>query len=152
MNLDERARKLTDHLQTVMDEAESVDKKASAAREKLTWQEIRVLRAVGRTDCCPMSGLADAICLSLSSATGLIDRLVGKKLVKRDRSSEDRRVVQVELTEQGRALNEEAMEGPLQFSRDLLKGLTVEEQEDLLTLFRKISERITADKRVKAAA
>ena len=35
--------------------------------------------------------------------------LVSKKLVKRDRSNEDRRVVQVELTEQGRALNEEAM-------------------------------------------
>jgi DNA-binding MarR family transcriptional regulator len=152
MNLEDRARRLVDHLQTVLEEAEAVDKKASAAREKLTWQEIRVLRAAGRQECCTMSGLADAICLSLSSATGLIDRLVGKKLIKRDRSSEDRRVVQVELTEQGRALNEEAMEGPVQFSRDLLKGLNAEEQEDLLGLFRKISERITADKRAKSAA
>lgn len=94
-----------------------------------------------------MSGLADAICLSLSSATGLIDRLVGKKLVKRDRSSEDRRVVQVELTDQGRALNEEAMEGPVEFARGLLKGLNAEEQDSLLALFRKISERIRREKR-----
>lgn len=148
MNLEDRARRLVDHLQTVMEEAESVDKKSSAVREKLSWQEIRALRAVGRTDCCPMSGLADAICLSLSSATGLIDRLVSKKLVKRDRSSEDRRVVQVELTEQGRALNEEAMEGPVEFARGLLKGLNAEEQESLLALFRKISERIKAEKAV----
>ncbi len=147
MNLEERARKLTDHLQTVMEEAESVDKKNSSVREKLSWQEIRVLRAVGRQDCCPMSGLADAICLSVSSATGLIDRLVGKKLVKRDRSSEDRRVVQVELTEQGKALNEEAMAGPVEFSRGLLKGLNADEQESLLSLFRKISERIESEKR-----
>jgi len=146
MNLEERARRLTEHLQTVMEEAESVDKKNSAVREKLTWQEIRVLRAAGRQDCCTMSGLADMICLSVSSATGLIDRLVSKKLVKRDRSSEDRRVVQVELTEQGRALNEEAMAGPVEFARGMLKGLNTEEQEALIALFRKISERIKLEK------
>ncbi len=150
MNLEDRARRLVDHLQTVMEEAEAVDKKASAAREKLSWQEVRVLRAVGRQDCCPMSGLADAICLSLSSATGLIDRLVSKKLVKRDRSSEDRRVVQVELTEQGRVLNEEAMAGPVEFARGLLKGLNAEEQDALIGLFRKIADRIKDEKRVPA--
>lgn len=149
MNLEDRARRLTDHLQTVMEEAENADKRNSAVREKLTWQEVRVLRAVGRQDCCPMSGLADAICLSLSSATGLIDRLVSKKLVKRDRSSEDRRVVQVELTEQGRELNEEAMAGPVEFARGMLKGLNADEQDALVSLFGKISERI---KKEKAAA
>jgi DNA-binding MarR family transcriptional regulator len=116
-------------------------------REKLSWQEIRVLRAAGRQECCTMSGLADAICLSLSSATGLIDRLVGKKLIKRDRSSEDRRVVQVELTEQGRELHEETMEGPVEFSRGLLKGLNAEEQDALVSLFVKISERIKTEKK-----
>ncbi|UPT75020.1 MAG: MarR family transcriptional regulator [Elusimicrobiota bacterium] len=147
MSLEDRARKLVGHLQTVMEEAEAVDKKDSAVREKLTWQERRVLRAVSREDCCSMSTLADKICLTLSSVTGLIDRLVDRKLVKRDRSSEDRRVVQVELTEHGRALNEEAMEGPTRFSRELLKGLNAEEQESLLALFRKISERIESEKK-----
>lgn len=147
MSLEERARKLVDHLQTVMEEAESIDKKTATAKEKLSWQEIRVLRAVSREDCCPMSSLAEKICLSLSSVTGLIDRLVSKKLVKRDRSSEDRRVVQVELTEQGKALNEEAMEAPVQFARGLLKGLNAEEQEALLTLFRKIAGRIEEEKK-----
>ncbi len=147
MNLEERARKLTDHLQTVMEEAESVDKKNSAVREKLSWQEIRVLRAAGRQEGCTMSGLADAICLSLSSATGLIDRLVDKKLIKRDRSSADRRVVQVVLTDEGRELHEEAMAGPVEFSRGLLKGLNAEEQDALLGLFRKISDRITTEKK-----
>ena len=149
MNLEDRARRLTDHLQTVMEEAENADKNTTAVREKLTWQEVRVLRAVGRQECCPMSGLADMICLSLSSATGLIDRLVSKKLVKRDRSSEDRRVVQVELTEQGRELNEEAMAGPVEFARGMLKGLNADEQDALVSLFGKISERI---KKEKAAA
>jgi len=148
MNIEDRARRLTDHLQTVMDEAESVDKKNSSVREKLTWQEVRVIRAAGRQECCTMSGLADAICLSLSSATGLIDRLVGKKLIKRDRSSEDRRVVQVVLTDEGKALHEETMAGPVGFAREVLRGLTTAEQDDLLALFAKISERIRREKAV----
>lgn len=147
MSLEDRARKLVGHLQTVMEEAESLDKKTAAAKEKLSWQEIRVLRVVSREDCCPMSGLAEKICLSLSSVTGLIDRLVSKKLVKRDRSVEDRRVVQVELTEQGKALSEEVMQGPVEFARGLLRGLNAEEQEALLALFRKIAGRIEAEKK-----
>ncbi len=147
MSLEDKARRLTEHLHLVMEEAQAVDKKKSAVREKLSWQEIRCLRAIGRQDCCPMSSLADAVCLSLSSATGLIDRLVGKKLVKRDRSSEDRRVVQVELTEQGRALNEEAMAAPVEFARGLLKGLEPDEQESMIALFKKVSARIEAEKK-----
>jgi DNA-binding MarR family transcriptional regulator len=147
MSMDDKARRLAAPLQTVMEEARSVDKRRAAARADLSWQEIRVLRAVEREDCCVMSGLADAICLSLSSVTGLIDRLVAKKLVRRDRSSEDRRVVQVELTEQGRALREKTMEGPMETARGLLKGLTPEEQDTLLALMRKISERIESEKK-----
>lgn len=64
MSLDDRARKLTDHLHSVMEEAESADKKNSAAMEKLSWQEVRVLRALGRQDCCPMSRLADEVGIS----------------------------------------------------------------------------------------
>jgi DNA-binding MarR family transcriptional regulator len=147
MSLENRARKLVDHLHVVMEEAESVDKKGAAAREDLSWQEVRVLRAIGREDCCAMKRLADCICLSLSSATGLIDRLVSKKLVKRDRSSEDRRIVQVELTDEGKALNEEALEAPVDFARGLLKGLNAEEQEALVSLLGKASRRIEAEKK-----
>ena len=64
----------------------------------------------------------NAICLSLSSVTGLIDRLVEKRLVRRDRSNEDRRQVQVELTAEGRQLHEAALESHLEFADKLLKA------------------------------
>ncbi len=63
MNLEDRARRLVDHLQTVMEEAEAVDKRNSAVREKLSWQEIRVLRPGARKHSCTMNGLDAAICL-----------------------------------------------------------------------------------------
>lgn len=147
MSLEERARKLTDHLHVVMEEASAADKKAAAAREELSWQEMRALRAVERQGCCAMSFLADKICLSVSSATGLIDRLVSKKLVKRDRSPNDRRVVEVALTDEGRAVNEQALAGSVEFARGLLKGLDASEQEALVGLLRKAAERIEAEKK-----
>ena len=147
MNLEDKAHDLTGHLQTVLEEAECADKKNPACCEILSQQEIRVLRTVSRQDCCIMSGIADAIRLSLSSVTGLIDRLVEKKLVRRDRSAEDRRVVRVELTDEGRELNAAAMEGRVGLARDLLTSLEPAEQDALLSLFRKISDRIKEQKK-----
>lgn len=149
MSADEKVRRLATPLQTIMEEAQRVDKRLADAREDLSWQEIRVLRAVESRECCVMSGLANAICLSLSSVTGLIDRLVAKKLVRRDRSHEDRRVVQVELTEQGRALRDRAMEGPVELARGLLKGLDAGEQDALVTLLRKIADNLESGRRSK---
>jgi DNA-binding MarR family transcriptional regulator len=94
-----------------------------------------------------MGRLADAICLSVSSATGIIDGLIEKGLVRRERSTEDRRVVQVVLTESGRAVHAEAMAAPVEFARGLLQGLSAEEQESLLALFRKTAARLEAEKR-----
>lgn len=49
-----------------------------------------------------MSGVADALDISVASATGVIDRMEARGLVKRRRSPEDRRVVLVEPAAGGR--------------------------------------------------
>jgi DNA-binding MarR family transcriptional regulator len=145
MSLEDKARRLTADLQTVMEKAEGIDAKNADVSEKLSAQEIRVLRTVGSQDCCIMSNIAKAICLSLSSVTGLIDRLVEKKLVRRDRSNQDRRIVQVALTDEGRELHEAAQDTHVSFARDVLKTLSAEEQEALVSLFGKISQRIKTE-------
>lgn len=146
MTSDDKARRLVDQLQTVMDGAESAVATNAAVREALSSQEIRVLRTVGRDERCIMSGIAGRIRLSLSSVTGLIDRLVEKNLVCRDRSREDRRVVRVELTDEGRELHTSVVDSQVRFARGLLKTLNAEEQDALLSLFGKISDRIKAEK------
>lgn len=145
MSPDDKARRLVDHLQTVMEGAEDAVARNAAARAALSAQEMRCLRTVGRHQGCIMSGLAERIRLSLSSVTGLIDRLVEKRLVCRDRSREDRRVVQVELTGEGRELHESVVESQVQYARRLLKTLSASEQDTLLALFAKISDRIKTD-------
>jgi DNA-binding MarR family transcriptional regulator len=55
----------------------------------------------------PMSRVADVLDVSLSAATGIVDRMEERGLVERTRPAEDRRVVFVQLTDSGRRMLED---------------------------------------------
>jgi len=68
----------------------------------------------------PPSQIATHIMVKSSTVTGIIDRLEQKGLVTRSRTSPDRRVITVELTESGRTLAENA---PPPIQKKFLEGL-----------------------------
>lgn len=94
-----------------------------------------------------MSSLAQGMSVPMSTATGVVDRLVKKGLLERGRSEEDRRVVTVSLTESGSEVIEDLKE--LLFSNlDRVRGiLTVEEFETALELLRKLILGFQKDER-----
>lgn len=82
--------------------------------------------------------LAGACQLDAGAMTRMLDRLEAKGLVARARSSEDRRVVKLELTREGR---EAAKHIPLvlcKVQNAFLEGLSVEEWQQLKGLLRRI--------------
>lgn len=147
---EKKACELVDYLQIVMGEAKGADKRNRGLCESLSAQEIQVLLTCGRHGPCIMSEISDEIHLSLSSVTGIVDKLEGKKLVRRDRSNEDRRIVQVELTDEGRRLHKLALDGHIQFAHSMLKALDPQEQDVLVKLFRKVAEAIMEAKKASA--
>jgi len=80
------------------------------AEHKLTVPQFLVLvNLIQAEQGCPMSDLADKLCQSNATMTGIVDRLVAEKLVVRTRGGEnDRRRVLVQLTPKGRAHLERA--------------------------------------------
>ncbi|MBN1103075.1 MAG: MarR family transcriptional regulator [Deltaproteobacteria bacterium] len=68
----------------------------------------------------PPSHIAKAIMVDSSTITGIIDRLERKGLVERSRTSPDRRVIIVSLTEGGRDL---ATHAPPPFQKKIVEGL-----------------------------
>ena len=85
-----------------------------------------------------MSSLAQGMSVPMSTATGIVDRLVKKGLLERGRSEEDRRVVTVSLTESGKEVIED-LKGQLYFNLDRVRAiLTAEEFETALDLLRKL--------------
>ena len=67
-----------------------------------------VLKALSTQGKAQVSEVAGALGVTLSAATGLVDRLVKAKLATRERDTADRRVVWVRITEDGRTVLAEA--------------------------------------------
>lgn len=70
----------------------------------LTEQQWRVLRVLWEQGAVPLSSLASATLIPAPSLVGVVDRLTRNGLVARERSTDDRRVVYIQATEQGRSL------------------------------------------------
>ncbi len=102
------------------------------ARFGLTFPQFIALNALERFEgTCRMGPLAEAALRSAASMTGIVDRLLERGLVRRERHPGDRRSVVVQLTEQGRALLEEVREARRQKVHRLLEVLPETERRRL---------------------
>jgi DNA-binding MarR family transcriptional regulator len=79
-----------------------------------------------------MSGLAEALDVSVASMTGIVDRMERRGLVERRHEEKDRRVVLVYPTESGRDVFREIDERRRVGLGKLLERLTADELEGLL--------------------
>jgi len=112
----------------------------SPQRERLVKQLI--LERLG--DSLEVAELARACELDAGAMTRLLDRLEAKGLCRRVRSLEDRRVVNIELTEEGRAAAKEVPHVLSRVQNEHLAGFTNEEWEQLKGYLRRILDNAQA--------
>ena len=67
----------------------------------LSMAQLHILYTLQRNGEMPMSRLAEVLNVSLSNATGLIDRIEERGFVERTRVPEDRRIVLIRVTQAG---------------------------------------------------
>lgn len=100
------------------------------------YNVLRILRGAGEP--LPTMEVAERMLQKTPGVTGLLDRLQAKGLVRRERSSRDRRVWLCSITDAGVALLEE-MEGPvLRANQEALKGATEPELRRLTELLARV--------------
>ncbi|GAA3158928.1 MarR family transcriptional regulator [Planomonospora alba] len=104
--------------------------------EAWEFDVLATLLRADRTLC--MRDLASAAMVSSAALTNRIDRLVAKGLVTRATAEDNRRLVLVTLTEAGRRLAGDLLEGHLANERRLLDGLGPAEQAQLAALLRRL--------------
>lgn len=85
-----------------------------------------------------MSQIADFVNAPMSTATGIIDRLVKNEYLKRERSETDRRIVLIRLTDNGRNFVEEFKAFIFKYIGMINEVLTSEERQLLFNVFQKI--------------
>jgi DNA-binding MarR family transcriptional regulator len=105
---------------------------------EVTRQETRAVMVLGKGSTM-MSDLAREMNLALSTATNLIDKLVAKGLVDRTRVDEDRRIVQVGLSEKGKLVYGSFLECQFEMGRSMLEALSPGEREIFLELMAKMT-------------
>jgi DNA-binding MarR family transcriptional regulator len=86
------------------------------------------------------SDLCKGISYDAGAMTRMLDRLEGKGLIRRNRSHDDRRLVHLELTDEGRALYPRMRELSLGVANRFLHGFTKAEAKQLEGLLTRMLE------------
>ena len=73
----------------------------------ISMAQLHILYTLQRSGEMPMSRLAEVLNVSLSNATGLIDRIEERGFVERTRVPEDRRIVKIRVTPEGSRILDE---------------------------------------------
>lgn len=108
----------------------------------LTAPQFGVLEALYHLGPLPLGELAGKLLVTGGNVTYVMDRLEQQKLVRRERSPDDRRVVQAKLTARGSALIAEVFPGHAEFIERLSGNLETEEQEEFRRLLKKLGVAI----------
>ena len=95
--------------------------------------------------------LADTLSVTTGNITGLVDKLEKAGLVTRTRSTEDRRVVHVELTAKARARFKQVHRASVDMLSEAFDGWTLREIQDLQRLLVKLASRRPREIRVARA-
>lgn len=134
-----KAKQLHKSFEEIIFHFQSVNAATCDSVENLSLQETKAIAFLGRGGECIMREIADYLRVAVSTVTGLVDKLEDKKLVERERSAEDRRIIKIALTPKGQEIYHFHVEEFSKLCRGMLMGMSVEEQDLYIELSRKIA-------------
>jgi MarR family multiple antibiotic resistance transcriptional regulator len=111
-----------------------------AALEMSAAQYIIIANLTGPGEPRSAADLCKGISYDAGAMTRMLDRLEGKGLIRRSRSVHDRRLVHLELTEEGRAAYPRMREISLMVANRFLRGFTRSEARQLESFLTRMLE------------
>lgn len=109
------------------------------AENYIPWNEFVVLQLIEQKGPLMASEIANQIEVTSSHITTVTDKLIKKGLIQRERSDADRRIVYLQVTEQGREIAHTMETMRTNYYQQKFKQLTNEEMESLIQLFGKFT-------------
>jgi DNA-binding MarR family transcriptional regulator len=105
----------------------------------MSKQELFTVMTVERLKEATMGQLAENMNFPMSTATGIVDRLVRKGYMERGRSETDRRIVVISLTEKGKNFTAGVKEMIFSYIRRADEVLDDEEWETIIRIVEKVT-------------
>jgi DNA-binding MarR family transcriptional regulator len=107
----------------------------------LSSSELLVLKYLSEHGAMKASDLSKKMNVSASHITSVTDSLTEKEYMTRIRSTVDRRVVDLALTEKGKQILDECLEMKLEYFQQKFDSFSEEELKQLITLFNKLYKK-----------
>jgi len=117
------------------------EKSTFAARcheRSISMAHVLVMSVIDKAGPMPMTRIAELIGSGLPTATGLVNRMVERGLVRREHDTRDRRVVLVSLTKEGAAEISELHQARQRRMAAAIAQLSAPEQDSLLVGIRSL--------------
>jgi DNA-binding MarR family transcriptional regulator len=105
----------------------------------LTYNQYKTLLTIADRRECSLGDLARELGVAMSSASQMVDRLVGEGVVERNLDEANRRQVIIRLTDNGEDLIAKLRQGIIDGYRRVLAKMSDEEQEELVGSFETIA-------------
>ncbi len=108
---------------------------------ELSFPQIMLLMELQRCGNCSMGELSQRLRITQGVATRMVDRLLEKGMVERERGEDDRRVVRVKTTQKGSAIAQGVEKLNREKMQELFRHVPAKERADLLALLKEIEQR-----------
>lgn len=108
----------------------------------LSVPQFAILDILAARGSCKMSELAETLNLTLSAVTVIIDKMIKMKLVKRERSGTDRRVVNVSMVAKGKELASRIRSLRRNIANDLFSPLGQKDKNEYIRILGKVCENV----------
>lgn len=105
----------------------------------LSYNQYKTLLTIADRGTCSLGDLARELEVAMSSASQMVDRLVGEGLIERQQDAANRRQVVIHLTPAGQRLITRLQQNILAGYRKVLAQMSDEEQEELVRAFETIA-------------
>jgi len=115
---------------------------SSFSNIQITEPQYITLTYLAKNNNCTMGQLKEYLDVSLSTLTGIIDRMVRDGYVERERGVDDRRVVRVRMTKKGAEVAKELSKKRHERIVSVLELLKAEDQELLISTFEKLTDHL----------
>lgn len=125
----------------IMRTKESIEKivKQDVKQYGLNLTEFSVLELLYHKGEQPIQQIGDKILIASSSTTYVVDKLVDKKLVQRQVSTNDRRIFLASLTQKGQQLMTKIFPQHAQTIHQIFSDMSIEEMKQLQRLLLKVN-------------
>lgn len=111
-------------------------------KDNLSLTHIAILDMLKEKGICQMGDIAKLLGITMSAVTGIIDKMTEMKLVKRERSGADRRVVMVSMLPRGKRVEEKTYNMKIDIVNDVFSVLTSDEKKEYLRLLTKVYDKL----------